>query len=102
MELKLTSQVPSEFKTKKPLKVYETRFLYTGLSRYNVETKMISSFRPKGDTILYSESPFPGTTFPRVYSVEHVTVTVYSESPKIWSEELSPQDLHFFQQVVTA
>jgi hypothetical protein len=33
-----------------------------------------------------------------VYAAEHVRVIVYSDSPKIWAEELSPHETHFFQQ----
>lgn len=54
-----------------------------------------------GDKILYSERPYEGRTFSRVYAAEHVRVIVYSDSPKVWAEELSPHDTHFFQQVST-
>jgi len=37
-----------------------------------------------------------------VYSAEYVRITVYSDSPKIWSEELAPGEVHFFQQQESA
>jgi hypothetical protein len=72
------------------------------LSRYDVETKTLSTLRVDGDRILYSERPHEGRVFSRVYSAEYVRVTVYSDSPKIWSEELAPGEVHFFQQQVIA
>jgi hypothetical protein len=98
----LTSGVPPAFRARRPLRTYETRLLYTGLSRYDVETKTLSTLRVDGDRILYSERPHEGRVFSRVYSAEYVRVTVYSDSPKIWSEELAPGEVHFFQQQVIA
>jgi len=83
------------------LREYETRILWTGLSRYDVERKVLSTLKMDGERILYSERPYPGHVFSRVYATEHVRVTVYSDSPKVWSEELSPHEIHFFQQVGT-
>lgn len=81
------------------MRTYETRFLQTGLSRYDTERKTLSNFRLDGETILYSERVCETRTFSRVYAAEHVRVIVYSDSPKVWAEELSPQEIHFFQQV---
>lgn len=44
------------------------------------------------------ETPCTDTVFPRVYHVELVSVTVYSQSPRIWKEELSPDEIYFFEQ----
>ena len=76
--------------------------LYTGLSRYDVERKVLSTLTLEPDgRVLYRERPYEGRVFSRVYSAEHVRVVVYSESPKVWAEELSPHETHFFQQVST-
>jgi hypothetical protein len=82
------------------LREYETRLLYTGFSRYDVDRKVLStiSVTPEGK-LLYSERAHEGRVFSRVYAAEHVRVVVYSESPKVWAEELSPYEMHFFQQV---
>lgn len=72
------------------------------MSRYDVETKTLSTLKLEGDRILYSERPYEGRVFSRVYAAEHVRITVYSDSPKIWSEELAPGEVHFFQQQVIA
>jgi hypothetical protein len=81
------------------LRTYETRLLYTGFSRYDVDRKTLStiSVDPEGN-LLYRERPYEGRVFSRVYAAEHVRVIVYSDSPKIWAEELSPHETHFFQQ----
>ena len=84
------------------MRTYETRLLSTGLSRYDVEQKTLSTLRLENGRLLYSERPYEGRVFSRVYSAEYVRVTVYSDSPKIWSEELAPGEVHFFQQQVSA
>ena len=96
----MSSGVPAGFEGRRPLRTYETRYLYTGFSRYNVETKTLSTIRLEKDKTLYSEVKFEGTTFSRVYSVENVRIDIYSEMPKVWSETLDPHTTHFFQQVL--
>lgn len=75
--------------------------LYTGFSRYDVERKVLSTIQvdPTG-RLLYSERVHEGRVFSRVYAAEPVRVVVYSESPKVWAEELAPGEIHFFQQQV--
>jgi len=95
----LTSGVPPAFRAQRPLREYETRLLYTGFSRYDVDRKVLSTIQMTSEgKLLYSERPHEGRVFSRVYSAEFVRVTVYSDSPKIWSEELAPGEVHFFQQ----
>lgn len=99
--MRITDGLPPAYRARRPLRTYETRFLLTGFSRYDVEQKTLSTFRVDGDRILYSERPYEGRTFSRVYAVEHARVIVYSDTPKVWAEELSPHEIHFFQQVAT-
>jgi hypothetical protein len=103
MEVRMRSFVPGEFARSKPIKTYETRFLYTGFSRYDIQKKTVSNIfrRPDGRTF-YTESPCEETAFSRAYAAELVRITVYSENPKVWKEETSPHETHFFQQVTTA
>lgn len=98
----LTNGVPPVWQARRPLREYETRLLYTGFSRYDVERKVLSTLQvtPEGK-LLYSERVHEGHVFSRVYAAEHVRVVVYSESPKIWAEEIAPYETHFFQQVST-
>ena len=99
--MRITDGLPLAYRERRPLRTYETRFLLTGFSRYDVEQKTLSTFRVDGDRILYSERVCETRTFSRVYVAEHVRVIVYSDSPKVWAEELSPHETHFFQQVAT-
>lgn len=96
----MLTEIPTEWKRRNPKRVYETRFLYTGLSRYNIETKTVSklSMTPDGK-LLFSEVPYEGTVLSKSYATECVRIVVYSESPRVWVEELSPTQQHFFQQV---
>ena len=98
MEVQLLSGVPPEYQAKRPLRVYETQMIATGLCRYDVSQKTISSFVQQGSKILYREVPYTGTILARAYATELVRVSVYSESPKVWAEELSPDVVHFFVQ----
>ena len=101
MEIRITDGLPLAYRDRRPLRTYETRFLSTGFSRYDTETKTLSTFRVEGDMILYSERACNTRTFSRVYAADHARVIIYSDSPKIWAEELSPHEIHFFQQVIT-
>jgi hypothetical protein len=73
--------------------------LYTGFSRYDVDRKVLSTIQvtPEGK-LLYTERKHEGHVFSRVYAAEHVRVIVYSDSPKVWAEEIAPYEVHFFQQ----
>jgi len=102
MEITLTNGVPPAWRARRPLRECETRLLYTGFSRYDVERKVLStiSVTPEGK-LLYTERPHEGRVFSRVYASEHVRMIVYSDSPKVWAEEIGPYETHFFQQVGT-
>lgn len=96
MEVRITTQVPSHLR---PIRTYETKYLYTGFSRYDTEAKILSTLTAMKDgKILYSERDYSGS-FSRSYTTELVRVTIYSQTPKMWSEELAPGQLHFFQQI---
>jgi hypothetical protein len=89
--------------TTKPLREYETRFLYVGLRfRYDTHAKTMSSLeRHPNGTITYSEIPSDASIFSRGYYAENTRVIVYSDSPKIWVEETSPHDFFVFVQQPT-
>ena len=96
MELQITQEIPRNLR---PLRTYETKYLYTGFSRYDTEAKRLSTLKlqPNGK-IMYTEQDYSGS-FSRGYHTELVRVTIYSEKPRMWSEELSPHDVYFFQQI---
>lgn len=96
MEVRISQKIPSNLR---PLRTYETKYIYTGFSRYDTEAKILSTLKVTGSgKILYSQRDYSGS-FSKSYSTELVRVTVYSENPKAWSEELTPGQLHFFQQI---
>lgn len=97
MEIRILTAVPEEW-AKKTGKTYETQFIYLGFSRYDTVRKVLSKFTSGNNCVRYSETPCPTTTFSRGYHAEFARVTIYSESPRIWSEELSPGEVHFFVQ----
>jgi hypothetical protein len=99
MKVKLLSQVPPEWK--KPIRSYETRFLYIGFRRYDTFQKTLSSFHYSGNGVEYEEEPYEGEVFSRCYSTELAHVIVYSESPRVWVEELSPHERFVFVQQPT-
>ena len=85
----------------KPIHTYETRMMYISAKyRYDTHKKTISSFEKEADgSITFSETPSTTDVFARAYASEHVRVTVYSESPRVWMEEISPNDFVVFVQV---
>ena len=99
MEICLSTTLPSKYADMPPLETYETRFIYIGLSRFDVHKKRLSKMITHSKThICYTESFVAFPVFTRGYHTEMATVRVYSESPRVWSEELSPGEIHFFFQ----
>ena len=98
----MTSFTPKEWVGKKPIETYETRFLYTGFSRYNTEKKTLSQIvRTPTGTVRYTESPCDASVFSRGYATELARIVVYSASPRVWKEEIGLHDTHFFVQQPT-
>lgn len=101
MEVQLTNKLPTEWAAKKPVEHYETQFLYVGLSRYDTAKKTLSSIvrTPEGKTI-YTENPYDGN-LARCYVSEFAVVTVYSRSPRVWTEDMGVNEIHAFVQQPT-
>jgi hypothetical protein len=94
----MTSRLPSPWSTTKPLERYETQFLYIGLSRYNTAKQTLSSLIRGADGVLrYVETPYTGS-LARCYVSEFVTITVYSHSPRVWTEDTGPEGQTAFVQ----
>lgn len=83
----------------RPLRDYETKLIATGLRRYDVHTKTVSTLTSTQGRFYYSEVPYTGSILPRGYATELVRIVVYSESPKAWAEFLAPDIVYFFRQV---
>ncbi len=85
----------------KPVREYETRFMYIGFKfRYDTHTKAVSSIEKLSDgSMAYFEAPSDTDVFARGYASEHVRVIVYSDSPKIWCEEVSPTEYFVFSEL---
>ena len=96
--MQVSTTVPPEFKKQKG-STYETTYIYTGFSRYDTHKKTLAriTVQPNG-AWTFQESPCDTTVFSRGYHTELVRVTVYSESPRVWKEEISPHEVYFFQQ----
>lgn len=99
MNITLLDELPEQWKHTKPLRTYETRIMYIGFRRYNIEQKTISTItRTEDGLVHYEERPFESAVFSRGYACEQVRVTVYSDSPRVWVEALSPYDRTVFVQ----
>lgn len=95
----MTSRLPSEWATKKPLEKYETQFFYVGLSRYDTVKKMLSSIIRSPKKTTYIETPYEEGQLARCYVSEFATITVYSHSPRVWKEDMGVNDVTVFVQV---
>lgn len=98
MKVAISTTLPAAWTKTKPVHCYDTHFLYTGVERYDVVAKTVSSLTSDGE---YTQTPCTDTAFSSSYAKEAVRVTIYSESPRVWSEELSPHDVFFFVQQPT-
>jgi hypothetical protein len=98
MRIEILSEVPPEFANAKPLRTYETQYIYTGFRRYDVERKMLMEFVETIEGTVLKEVPLEPGVFSRGYSAETVVVSVYSETPRIWKEYLNPHATHFFRE----
>lgn len=96
MEIKLLPNLPYNYS--KPIRTYETRFVYVGFSKYDAQRKILSKMEEKEGKIYLTEYTNVPNVFPRAYHTEMVRVNVYSESPRVWSEEVSPFEIYFFQE----
>lgn len=96
MEVKQLSTLPPNLTSKK---TYETRYLYTGFGKYDTEQhKVIRMETMPNGHLLIREAEYKPHAISRVYHTEHVRVDIYQESPRIWSETLSPHEVYYFQQ----
>jgi hypothetical protein len=80
-------------------KTIETKYFYTGLGRINVHTRMFQLLQRTGNTLLLTEHPLEIGVVSRVYHVEHVTYTEYSEKPRRWCERTDPHTAFYFEEV---
>ena len=94
----MSSTVPEQYKKQKGT-TYETRYLYTGFGRYNEHDKTLETIQvdEKGDYDFFSRHQ-EAQVFSRVYHTELVTITLYSTSPREWSETVGPAT-YFFQAI---
>lgn len=99
MKITITKTKPET----KPIREYETRFIYVGCKyRYDTHTKTLSSVEKHTDgSITYTELPAESAVFSRGYSSEPMRVIVYAENPRVWTEEASPYDFFTFVQQPT-
>lgn len=97
MRVQLLSSVPPS--APPPSRTYETTYLYIGFGRYDTERKTLTTLRESPDgSWEMTEVPCVVSIFPRAYHAELVQVTVYSESPRLWSETVNAQTFVFQQQ----
>ena len=96
MEVEVALKMPIQLS---PLSTYETKYVYTGFGKYDTERKKLIVMKKKDGKIFITETDYTPHVISRGYYTELVRVTVYSENPKIWKEELSPSEVYFFKQV---
>jgi len=99
MKLHVTQTMPTAYTSRKGV-TYETRYLYTGFGRYNEFEKTLEVLQVEPDqTYSFFTRPYQAEVMSRVYHVEPITLTLYSESPRVWRETVG-SDSWFFQEIV--
>jgi hypothetical protein len=95
MDVLIGTKIPAQFAKMRGL-TYETRYLYTGFGRYNEHEKTLEVFhRDKDGKTTFFSRPFVLQVLSRVYHTELVRVTVYSNNPRIWTEDVGEGNLFF-------
>ena len=98
--MELTNGIPDEWKGKEG-KTYETKYIYIGFRRLNSVTNKIQTIEvnPDGTWTFQEEDNLNSGVLSRSYNTELVTVTEYSQSPRVWSESIDPEHIFFFRQM---
>jgi hypothetical protein len=95
MDVLISTKIPAQFAKMRGL-TYETRYLYTGFGRYNEHEKTLEVFqRDKDGKTTFFSRPFVLQVLSRVYHTELVRVNVYSNNPRIWTEDVGEGNLFF-------
>ena len=99
MELEYTRLPTPDFFLKQG-QTYETLYIYTGYGKYDTERKVLMTMErlPNGN-LRMKEAVYDPKVISRAFHSEMVRVTVYSENPRMWKEEISPVEIYFFKQV---
>uniref|UniRef100_A0A6C0J4Y2 Uncharacterized protein n=1 Tax=viral metagenome TaxID=1070528 RepID=A0A6C0J4Y2_9ZZZZ len=97
MEVETLDFVPKEWTHGK---TYETIFLYTGFGRVNTHDNLLQTILPTTtkNRMYIKERPLVPGLLSRVYHSEMVRMTIYSEHPRVWSEEVNPGQVFFFRE----
>jgi hypothetical protein len=99
MKILIADKVPEKYASQKGT-TYETRFIYTGLGRYNEHTQCMEWIEVDPDgSHSFSIKSYTLEVLSRSYHVEHARVTVYSESPRVWKEEIGLECFFFYEIV---
>ncbi len=83
----------------RPISMYETKYIYTGMGWFNSTKKTLCKLVERDGKLFYNEAPWNGSVLSRGYHTELVRVTLYRESPRLWKEETSPHQQHFFEEI---
>ena len=80
-------------------KTVETQYSAFGFACLNVHAQTFQLLQRTGDTLLLTERPHSVGLLSRVYHVEHVTYTEYSDAPRRWCERTDPTTAFYFEEV---
>lgn len=90
--------VPEGTSTLKPIRTYETSYIYVGLRRFDTIEKKLQTITKNGDIFKFEEVDYSPQVLSRGYHTELVRVTEYSASPRIWKEEIGAH-AYLFKQI---
>lgn len=90
--------MPAEYQVQQG-STYETVYVYTGLAKVDTVRKKVYVLTRDGDKHILTMRDLTEDILSRAYHAERVRVTVYSETPRVWKEEHSPNEIYFFKQL---
>ena len=97
MRVRIHSEPPGPLPP--PLSTYETKNIYTGMGWFNSAKKTLCKLVERDGATFYYEATWNGSVLSRGYHTELVRVTTYKENPRLWKEETSPHQQHFFEEI---
>lgn len=97
MRVRILSEPPAVLP--RPLSTYETKYIYTGIGWFNSAKKTLCKLVERDGATFYYEATWDGSVLSRGYHTELVRVTTYKENPRLWKEETSPHQQHFFEEI---
>jgi hypothetical protein len=94
MDVHVTTTMPEKYLHLKPISSYETRYIWTGFGRYDVNNKVWIQLQEIPNGMRITKVPCENPVFRNAFHTELVYVTVYPGN--VWSEQITPDEIYYY------